>query len=144
MDRHCWGCRKRRVVCDLGKPGCAKCKRAGVECQGYGKQKPLQWLEVGKVKCREKKKRNGLRMSAAVEEFEESDEPEAFNSTTPRASPKGKERALSPIPHRPMVEADVERSVSRLGIKDETIDIVQAIFYCELSSMVSIMFIFKR
>ncbi|KAK7186934.1 hypothetical protein DPSP01_011617 [Paraphaeosphaeria sporulosa] len=137
MDQHCWGCRKRRVVCDLGKPGCAKCKRVGVECPGYGKQKPLQWLEVGKVKCREKKKRPGVLLSAA-EELEESDEPEASNSTTPRASPKGKGRALSPVPHGPRakgqlkVEAEVEvfeGSVPSLGIKDETTDIVQAVFY---------------
>lgn len=58
MDQHCWGCRKRRVVCDLGRPGCAKCARIGIECPGYGKQKPLQWLAVGRVKCKEKRKKS--------------------------------------------------------------------------------------
>jgi hypothetical protein len=123
----------------LGKPGCAKCKRAGVECPGYGKQKPLQWLEVGRVKCREKKKQPRVAESGALEEFEDVDEPEASESTI-RASPKGKERAHEPVAQLPKakvqleVEADVdvfEEGIPRLGIEDETTDIVQAVFYCE-------------
>ncbi|KAF2450788.1 hypothetical protein P171DRAFT_479858 [Karstenula rhodostoma CBS 690.94] len=138
MEQHCWGCRKRRIVCDLAKPGCAKCKRTGVECPGYGKQKPLQWLEVGKVKCRESKKRTGVLVSAAAEEFEEFDEPEASNFTTPRASPKGMERSFSPVPHMPKVKAQLkvetdaaffDGTVPRLDINNVTADIVQVIFY---------------
>ena len=32
----CWTCRKRRVRCDGGKPGCKRCTAAGFECSGYG------------------------------------------------------------------------------------------------------------
>lgn len=72
-------------MCDLKKPGCAKCKRAGIEWPGYGKQKPLQWLEVGKVKCREKRKQSEIVVEAKIEELEVIDEPEAPNSATDRS-----------------------------------------------------------
>lgn len=32
----CWTCRERHVKCDEGKPTCNRCRKAGVECQGYG------------------------------------------------------------------------------------------------------------
>ncbi|CUM63571.1 uncharacterized protein PRCAT00001150001 [Priceomyces carsonii] len=31
----CWTCRSRKVKCDLGKPQCLRCKRAGLTCAGY-------------------------------------------------------------------------------------------------------------
>ncbi|KAK2831897.1 hypothetical protein FQN49_007058 [Arthroderma sp. PD_2] len=43
----CHTCRKRRVRCDSGQPSCQKCMARGIECLGYGKQKPLVWLEGG-------------------------------------------------------------------------------------------------
>ncbi|KAK2791935.1 hypothetical protein FQN52_004377 [Onygenales sp. PD_12] len=43
----CHTCRKRRVRCDSTRPACNKCVSKGVECLGYGKQKPLIWLQGG-------------------------------------------------------------------------------------------------
>lgn len=56
--RHCWGCLKRRLVCDHTLPYCKKCQKAGKECPGYDEQKPtlLQWVEPGKVTSRRRKK----------------------------------------------------------------------------------------
>lgn len=56
--RHCWGCLKKRLVCDHTLPHCKKCQKAGQECPGYDEQKPklLQWVEPGKVTVRRKKK----------------------------------------------------------------------------------------
>ncbi|KAK6464164.1 fungal-specific transcription factor domain-containing protein [Scheffersomyces coipomensis] len=31
----CWTCRSRKVKCDLGKPKCDRCKKAGLDCAGY-------------------------------------------------------------------------------------------------------------
>lgn len=43
----CHNCRKRRVRCDSAQPTCRKCALKGIECLGYGKQKPLVWLQDG-------------------------------------------------------------------------------------------------
>lgn len=50
--RHCWGCVKRRIVCDRTLPQCTKCLRTGRECPGYAEQKPLQWVQDRKVTSR--------------------------------------------------------------------------------------------
>ncbi|KAF2134984.1 hypothetical protein P153DRAFT_372221 [Dothidotthia symphoricarpi CBS 119687] len=47
--RQCWECHRRRLVCDHTLPHCKKCQKAGKECPGYDEQKPLQWVEPGKV-----------------------------------------------------------------------------------------------
>ncbi|KAL6710639.1 hypothetical protein ACN47E_008687 [Coniothyrium glycines] len=54
--RQCWDCLKRRLVCDNTLPHCKKCQKAGRECSGYDEQKPLQWIETGKVTSRRRKK----------------------------------------------------------------------------------------
>lgn len=54
--RQCWECLKRRLVCDHTLPRCKKCIKAGKECPGYDEQKPLQWVEPGKVTSRRRKK----------------------------------------------------------------------------------------
>ncbi|PGH20809.1 hypothetical protein AJ80_03436 [Polytolypa hystricis UAMH7299] len=43
----CHNCRKRRVHCDATRPACNKCAVKGIECLGYGKHKPLVWLQDG-------------------------------------------------------------------------------------------------
>ncbi|RYO79051.1 hypothetical protein DL766_009726 [Monosporascus sp. MC13-8B] len=43
--KHCWECRRRRLVCDFARPKCRKCQVRGVECPGYGSKKPLKWLQ---------------------------------------------------------------------------------------------------
>ncbi|RYP56178.1 hypothetical protein DL769_009962 [Monosporascus sp. CRB-8-3] len=43
--KHCWECRRRRLVCDFARPKCRKCRVRGVECPGYGSKKPLKWLQ---------------------------------------------------------------------------------------------------
>ncbi|GBF67196.1 hypothetical protein TMEN_9919 [Trichophyton mentagrophytes] len=43
----CHTCRKRRVRCDGAVPACQKCRDRGLDCLGYGKQKPLVWLAGG-------------------------------------------------------------------------------------------------
>ena len=55
-NRQCWECLKRRLVCDHTLPHCKKCVKAGKECPGYDAQKPLQWVEPGKVTSRRRKK----------------------------------------------------------------------------------------
>ena len=54
--RQCWECLKRRLVCDHTLPHCKKCIKNGKECPGYDEQKPLQWIEPGKVTSRRRKK----------------------------------------------------------------------------------------
>jgi hypothetical protein len=54
-SRQCWNCFKRRLVCDRTLPHCKKCTKAGKECPGYDEQKPLQWVQTGKVTSRKRK-----------------------------------------------------------------------------------------
>ncbi|KAK6442424.1 hypothetical protein LTR95_001332 [Oleoguttula sp. CCFEE 5521] len=35
----CFTCRRRKIRCDEGRPGCEKCKTHGVECPGYRKER---------------------------------------------------------------------------------------------------------
>ncbi|KNG82480.1 hypothetical protein ANOM_009525 [Aspergillus nomiae NRRL 13137] len=34
-SKDCHTCRRRRVKCDLGRPGCLRCKKIGHDCPGY-------------------------------------------------------------------------------------------------------------
>jgi hypothetical protein len=43
--RKCWECRRRRLVCDLARPGCTRCQSAGRACPGYRLDKPLKWMQ---------------------------------------------------------------------------------------------------
>ncbi|EAW09833.1 Zn(II)2Cys6 transcription factor [Aspergillus clavatus NRRL 1] len=45
MNKGCYTCRRRRIICDNGLPTCRKCRNAGKECLGY--QKPLVWVKGG-------------------------------------------------------------------------------------------------
>ncbi|KAF2822970.1 hypothetical protein CC86DRAFT_356812 [Ophiobolus disseminans] len=54
--RQCWECLKRRLVCDHTLPHCKKCQKTGKDCPGYDEQKPLQWVQPGKVTSRRRKK----------------------------------------------------------------------------------------
>jgi hypothetical protein len=53
--RQCWECLKRRLVCDRTLPHCRKCQKLGKDCLGYEEQKPLQWVQPGKVTSRRRK-----------------------------------------------------------------------------------------
>lgn len=44
MNRGCYTCRRRRIVCDHGQPVCRKCCKAGKECSYT---KPLTWVKGG-------------------------------------------------------------------------------------------------
>ena len=54
--RQCWECLKRRLVCDHSLPSCKKCHKAGRECPGYDEQKPLQWVQPGRVTFRKRRR----------------------------------------------------------------------------------------
>ena len=54
--RQCWECLKRRLVCDHTLPHCQKCQKNGKQCPGYDEQKPLEWIQTGKVNSRRRKK----------------------------------------------------------------------------------------
>lgn len=41
----CWTCRARKLKCDLRRPKCLRCQKAGVECEGYSIK--LRWSGNG-------------------------------------------------------------------------------------------------
>lgn len=55
-NRQCWECHKRRYACDRTLPSCKKCQKANKDCPGYNDQKPLLWIQPGRVSLRPKSK----------------------------------------------------------------------------------------
>ncbi|KIW72562.1 hypothetical protein PV04_00744 [Phialophora macrospora] len=47
-DRDCLTCKSRQVKCDLNRPGCEICKKAGLKCQGY--RVTVKWVGDGNPK----------------------------------------------------------------------------------------------
>jgi len=43
VEGSCWGCKERRVICDLTSPACEKCTKIGRRCD-YGKVR-LRWTD---------------------------------------------------------------------------------------------------
>ncbi|CAG9977252.1 unnamed protein product [Clonostachys byssicola] len=85
--RSCWQCAKRRLVCDLGKPGCKKCANHGVECPGY-ETKPLQWMQPGQTRSKGARKAERLRSSRKPASQAATDKPATLDigRTTPECS----------------------------------------------------------
>ncbi|KAL6912639.1 hypothetical protein FSST1_010399 [Fusarium sambucinum] len=40
-SKACHNCKKRRVKCDLGQPGCLRCAKAGLTCKGYSRNEVI-------------------------------------------------------------------------------------------------------
>ncbi|KAF4437156.1 C6 zinc finger domain-containingprotein [Fusarium austroafricanum] len=53
----------RRLVCDLGKPKCRKCRIRGVDCPGY-QHKPLLWMRPGQTRSKGAQSTKTLGVSA--------------------------------------------------------------------------------
>lgn len=90
--RQCWECHKRRLVCDYTLPHCKKCQKAGKECPGYDEQKPLQWVEPGKVTSKRRKKDSPSKVYvvACTAQKETSSEMPQDRTSSPPALPVGK------------------------------------------------------
>jgi hypothetical protein len=87
-SRQCWECLKRRLVCDHTLPGCKKCRKAGKECPGYDDQKPLQWIQPGKVTSRRRKKDSPPKVyTVPIRESSKRDLQEAEQVPAPPAAP---------------------------------------------------------
>ncbi|OAQ91750.1 N-terminal fungal transcription regulatory domain-containing protein [Purpureocillium lilacinum] len=56
-SQDCHLCRKRRVKCDLARPGCQRCVKYGVECPGYRDQAELVFRNADPSTVRKRKKR---------------------------------------------------------------------------------------
>lgn len=93
--KSCWQCAKRRLVCDLAKPGCKKCATHGVECPGY-ETKPLQWMQPGQTRSKGARKTERLRTSRKPASQAAKDKPTTLNTgrTTPECllPPKCRDR----------------------------------------------------
>ena len=79
--RQCWECLKRRLVCDRTLPHCKKCTKTRNSCPGYDEQRPLQWIEPGKVTSRRSRKDNPPKVYTIQSKSKEATAPAANNST---------------------------------------------------------------
>ncbi|KAF7562785.1 hypothetical protein G7046_g1359 [Stylonectria norvegica] len=55
-SKDCHLCRKRRVKCDLGRPGCQRCVKYGTECPGYRDQQELVFRNANQSTVKKRKK----------------------------------------------------------------------------------------
>ena len=125
LQRRCWECLRRRLVCDLKRPACGKCNRAGILCPGYGEQKPLTWLRPGMVKSKTPMRTNRFG---------------ALNNNNPPATSIGIESVVlmaggsasrpsnqnsSDLPNQKL------SSVPRFKMQDRVTNLVQASVFCK-------------
>ncbi|KID88112.1 C6 finger domain protein [Metarhizium guizhouense ARSEF 977] len=80
-SQDCHLCRQRRVKCDLGRPGCQRCVKYGVECPGYRDQHDLVFRNANPSTVKKRRKR------AAAKEGDQHDSkspsPAGTRSSTP-------------------------------------------------------------
>ena len=132
--RQCWECLKRRLVCDYTQPSCKKCTNAGRECPGYDEKKPLKWLDPGKVTSKSKNKSRQRKQHPPPED-------RSSAGATPASRTRGASSLItkysgSSSAHSEVVARsdDVEELVDQiyaLDWRDDTSDIVQAVYYCK-------------
>ncbi|KND90283.1 hypothetical protein TOPH_05164 [Tolypocladium ophioglossoides CBS 100239] len=85
-SQDCHLCRQRRVKCDLGRPGCQRCVKYGVECTGYRDQTELVFRNANPSTVKKRKKRTAKRDDAEANAASSS---HSSGSTTPAASTHG-------------------------------------------------------
>ncbi|GAB0134370.1 hypothetical protein EsDP_00002747 [Epichloe bromicola] len=56
-SQDCHLCRRRRVKCDLARPGCQRCFKYGVDCPGYREQHELVFRNASPLAVKKRKKR---------------------------------------------------------------------------------------
>ncbi|OQN98455.1 hypothetical protein B0A48_15725 [Cryoendolithus antarcticus] len=63
----CFTCRRRKIRCDEGRPGCEKCKTHGVECPGYRKERNgIEFEDQTSLIVQKAKSRHGGKISSDV------------------------------------------------------------------------------
>lgn len=107
--RHCWACLRRRLVCDFTRPSCNRCYKDGMDCPGYGTQKPLRW------KGNEVVARPGSRWAMRV---------------APISSDREKDKQVSWIQGEPEAETASNTAISRFQVTTDVCDVFQAVEYC--------------
>lgn len=129
--RQCWECARRRLVCDNTRPSCTKCTKSGVECPGYGKSKPLKWLEPGQVLSQRGRRRT-------PENEKQHKEAETKSSSTLSDSGKQVEDPIKPFDPSLVSLARVNNAydaevelIPRVNLIEETAEIVHSIHYCK-------------
>ncbi|KAG6298607.1 hypothetical protein E4U09_000654 [Claviceps aff. purpurea] len=62
-SQDCHLCRRRRVKCDLARPGCQRCVKYGVECPGYREQHELVFRNADPTAVAKRKKRASAKVT---------------------------------------------------------------------------------
>ncbi|PGH15588.1 hypothetical protein AJ79_02370 [Helicocarpus griseus UAMH5409] len=124
LSPQCHTCRKRRVRCDSSRPACNKCIAKGVECLGYGKQKPLIWLQGGGNQNQylvegsnsepKKRKKGRPKIIVAKEDVEE-----------PKKSPEGEKDSASEVLDLVATASEASKSLTKIDLQHvpEALDI---------------------
>ena len=118
--RQCWECQRRRLVCDFSFPACNKCCAAGVDCPGYGENKPLRWLAPGKVTSWTRQRR---RLIAQKDKGQ---------SATAATSSEGITDEIPVLPRHPEREVGKVSVPPSIKLTTEACTAVEAIIYCKL------------
>ncbi|KAI1147853.1 hypothetical protein F4825DRAFT_126473 [Nemania diffusa] len=79
--RHCWECLRRRLVCDSVRPVCNRCRTSGIVCPGYGEQRPLRWVQPGRVAIRHRRRPKARVSQSASAKRRDADHADADGET---------------------------------------------------------------
>jgi hypothetical protein len=82
-SKGCNTCKRRKVKCDEGKPGCQRCIRFGRECEGYGQKAPRVRFVHDVRSTSEKDSQSPRRVQALVSHTSASAQPVIIPAPTP-------------------------------------------------------------
>ncbi|KAG6001006.1 hypothetical protein E4U21_004784 [Claviceps maximensis] len=87
-SQDCHLCRRRRVKCDLSRPGCQRCVKYGVDCPGYRDQHELVFRNANPMAVQKRKKRTSVKI-------EERERRNTKSSSKPQSSSSSSSRRKS-------------------------------------------------
>ncbi|KAI1489870.1 fungal-specific transcription factor domain-containing protein [Biscogniauxia mediterranea] len=136
--KHCWECRRRRLVCDSTQPTCNRCRQARIVCPGYEDHQPLRWLAPGKVTSRNRRPKGGTgargaksnansasaRKSIIIHEKKKNEEGEKEEDDD-----LAEEGLLLPLEGRPIFsKSQLVETIMRFELKCENFQAMKAVY----------------
>lgn len=94
-SKGCNTCKRRKVKCDEGKPGCQRCIRFGRQCEGYGQRPPRVRFANDVRRTNERDSQNQRRVDALASRISTSTSTSARPTIIPLPTPNKKDAALS-------------------------------------------------
>ncbi|KAI1632163.1 hypothetical protein F4809DRAFT_110050 [Biscogniauxia mediterranea] len=127
--KHCWECRRRRLVCDSTQPTCNRCRQARIVCPGYEDHQPLRWLAPGKVTSRNRRPKGEGRAKSNANA-----NAGARKGIHEKKEGQEKEEDLAEgllLEVRPISKSQLVETIMRFELKCENFQAMKAVYNCK-------------